>query len=124
MIPKYMGQFKTKIPKIAHNGSAFDIVHHDNFAAEEMATHFGYKVSKWASNGWLYVRKYVEPHEDGNGKILVHVARGTGDLGVVDKGRIVTTRMRKGEVWMFNDRQVHFWMSVTPCTLLVANVKR
>ncbi len=114
--------YKTKIPKIAHGGSPFDIIYQDNDAAEEMAKHFDYKVSKWASNGWLYAKHYVEPHTDDNGKTLVHVAKGTGDLGVVDKGKIVTTRMRKGDVWLFNDRQVHFWLSVTPCTLLIANV--
>jgi len=115
--------YKTKIPKIAHEGNPFDVIHCSDDAAKKMATHFGYKVNKWAG-GWLYVKHYVGPHTDGNGKTLVHVARGAGDLGVVDKGRIDTTRMKKGEVWMFNDRQVHFWMSVTPCTLLVANVRK
>ena len=75
-------------------------------------------------NGWLYVKHWVDPHVDENGKILVHLARGRGDLCVVHRGKLLTTRLMKGEVWEFNDRDVHFWLSLQPCTLLVANVGR
>jgi hypothetical protein len=129
MIPLDLGTYpKSDIrpPKIRHNGLPFDKPKFADEDAEKLADHFGYKCLSGPdyANVWLYVSKYVVPHQDSSGRCMVYLYSGKGYLNVVDKGKIIETKMNPGKVVVFNDRQNHFWLSEKPCTMLVCSVKK
>lgn len=129
MIPLDLGDYfgkDIKPPKIRHNGLPFDRPEIADEDAEKLAEHFGYECLSGPSyvNVWLYVAKHVHPHKDSSGLCMVYLYRGKGYLNVVDKGKIIETRMVFGNVVVFNDRQTHFWLSEKPCTMLVCSVKK
>lgn len=124
MRPEYLGTFHAQAPKIAHNGCPFLNSVNDHETCKRLAEEFGYQLQgRHLANVWLYVKHSVQPHRDSSGKCLIYLHRGLGNLYVIDKGKLTWIRMAQGQVYQFNDRQTHLWMSDTPCTLLVANVR-
>lgn len=72
---------------------------------------------------WLYVRNSVQPHRDSWGRCFVLLSRGCGSLYTVRRNKVHELLMGPGMVVEFNDRYQHFWMSRSPCTLLVCNFR-
>ena len=127
MVPEFIGAYKTKLPEIDRTETSTKYLttqYANSKYSVELAERFGYKARNGEANGFVFVKHHIEPHTDNGGRCLVHLAKGEGSLHVLHKGVIVTTNIEKGDVWLFNDRQTHFWLSEKPCTLLVVNVKR
>ena len=127
MVPEFIGAYKTKLPKIDRteiSNKYLTLQYVDCKYSVELAERFGYKARNGEANGFIFVKHHIEPHTDNGGRCLVHLAKGKGSLYVLHKGALCTADMREGDVWLFNDKREHFWLSEKPCTLLVVNVKR
>lgn len=121
----YLGKYKTRAPRMRNtNERVFEDTIIADVEGDALAAAFGYKVRKpnagYAPCLWVYVPKFAEPHKDGGGLCIVYLHSGRGDLWINNK----QTRMYKGDVVLFNDRREHFWLSHTPCKMLVVNVGR
>ena len=73
---------------------------------------------------WLHIKSGAGPHSDNYGMCLVYLAKGSGTLYVLYRGKIEERHAEPGDVLLFNDKLTHWWMSDTPCTLMAINVKK
>ena len=95
----------------------------DDENLKEIAKLLGLTYSSSGVASWVRVEKHCKPHRDDNGKCLVILARGHGELYVKSKTNLDYVPMYPGMAVVFNDRLEHFWLSDIASTMLVMSVK-